>query len=481
MTKSTLIELLGKFTHKEITQFGDYIRSPFFNKNQSVIKLYEYLRKIYPDFVESKVQKEYTYSVLFPNAQYNDGFMRTIMFNLSVLAEDFLAYIRFKNYHFIEKRNLLYELNERKLDKQIDRNLKEIVKEFEKVRVHDADYYNNKFMIEYEQFYYLNRLGLDKIDKFIDNKEVEDMFNHLTYFYLLHSFKLYVYILNSREIYPIDFKTKLVEDIINSLNPAFYQDIPIFNLYYNLVMLHLRPDDISYFYKVKELAVKYENCINEYEITDAYINMENYCKAMIRKGCSDFNKELFELIKLELEKKVYKVQGLMSTKYYTSAVEIGLKLKEYEWTKDFIETYKNELPIELRENTYLYTLSLYEFSHRNFEKSLDLLSKVKYNEAYHKAELRCLTAELYYELNLEESLLSHLDSFRHFLVNDNHLPKERKQYYMNFIKYVKFINGLRNKTSRIECGQLKDKLAAETVIQNKEWLLNKAEELEKKK
>lgn len=481
MIKSTLIDLLGKFTQKEITQFGDYIRSPFFNKNQSVIKLYEYLRKIYPDFVESKLQKEYIYGVLFPNADYNDGFMRTIMFNLSVLAENFLAYIRFKNYHFVEKRDIIYELNERMLDRQIDRNLKEIAKEFEKVRVHDADYYYNKFIIEYEQFYYLNRVGLDKIDKFIDNKEVEDMFNNLTYFYLLHTFKLYIYFLNSKEIYPIDFKTELVEDIINSLNPEFYRDIPIFHLYYNIVMLHLRPDDVSYFNTVKELTAKYENCINEYEITDAYINMENYCKAMIRKGCLNFNKEFFDLIKIELEKKVYKVQGLMSTKYYTSAAEVGLKLKEYEWTKNFIETYKHELPSEVRENTYLYALSLYEFSHKNFEKSLDLLSKVKYNDAHHKAELRCLTAELYYELNHEESLLSHIDSFRHFLVNDNHLPKERKEYFTNFIKYVKYINNLRNKTGGIESGQLKDKIAAETVIHNKEWLFSKVEEIEGKK
>ena len=129
MKKSSLIELLSKFSQKEFKEFGEFVHSSFFNKNQSVNKLYDYLRKVYPDFEYDLLQKQYVYDILFPNVEYNDGFMRTIIFNLYSLAEEYLSYIRYKRYPFIVKRNLLYELNERKLDKQIERKLKEIKKE----------------------------------------------------------------------------------------------------------------------------------------------------------------------------------------------------------------------------------------------------------------------------------------------------------------------------------------------------------------
>ena len=96
MLKSNLLEILRNFSNTELKDFGEYVRSPFFNKNVSTIKLYDYLRKFSPDFDDKKLEKEYTYNKIFAGAHYNDGFMRTIMFNLSKLAEDYLAYSKFK-------------------------------------------------------------------------------------------------------------------------------------------------------------------------------------------------------------------------------------------------------------------------------------------------------------------------------------------------------------------------------------------------
>jgi hypothetical protein len=479
MKKSSLIELLSEFSQKEFKEFGEFVHSSFFNKNQSVIKLYDYLRKVYPDFEYDLLQKQYVYDILFPNVEYNDGFMRTIIFNLYSLAEEYLSYIRYKRFPFIVKRNLLYELNERKLDKQIERKLKEIKKELNAEKMIDSDYFYNKFIIDYEEFYFLNRLNIDKVDRFINNSEVQGMFDHLTYYYLLHAIKLYIYFLNSKELYSTEFKTEHLEDIIINIKPEFYEDLPVFMLYYNVLMLHLKEDDISYFYKVKEQVQKYENIINEFQETDTYINLENYCKSKIRKGMPEFISELFEIINIEIEKKKYLVQGMMSPKYYISAVEIGIKTCSNEWTKEFIEKYKGELPDELRENTYNYASAIYQFSLKNFEESLELLSKVKYNEIYQKTEVRCLMAALYYEMNYENNLFSHLDSFRHCITNEKHMPENRKKYYCNFIKHLKNLQLLKDSDNENAMPELKQKINDENSVYNKEWLLDKAEELEK--
>ncbi len=481
MNKSILIELLRKFTPKEIREFGEYVHSPFFNKNESVIKLFEHIRKHYPDFDNVKLKKESVFEKIFPNIAYNDGFMRTIIFNLTELAETYLAFIRYKECHFNERKYLLHELNEKELDRQIERITKKTLKEFESIKVRDADYYSDRFMIEYEYFYYLNRANLDKIEKFINNSHVEDMFNHLTYFYLFYAIKHYVYFLNTQSMYSINFKTGLIEDIFRNLEPGYFQDIPTLSLYYDILMLFLKEDDTSYFYKVKNKVNGYEKRLNRYEITGTYVNLENYCKRMIRKGNDGFLKELLEIYKIKIDKKLYALQKEMSGKFYRGVVDTALKLEEFSWAKEFIEKYKNELPPDSREDTYYYCLSLYEFAVKNFDKSLELLSKVKYNEVYQKTELRCLVAELYYELEMDDMLLSQIDSFRHFLANDKLIPAERKEYYSNFIKFIKNLNKLKGNENDAELHCLSQKISENSAVYNKDWLLEKSEKLQKNK
>lgn len=478
MYKSTLIKQLKAYTPKEIKEFDEYIRSPYFNKNQSVIKLYDYIRKQYPAFDEKKIDKEYVYRKIFPNADYNDGFMRTMMFNLFNLANDYLAHKRFKQNYFIEKWCLLYELNERLLDRQIEKNMKELTKEFSKVNVHEAEYYYNKFVIGYEYFYYLNRLNLDKIEKFINSYDIENMFNHLTYFYLMRAIKQYDYYINAKDIYNINFKTELFEDIVNNLKPELYKDAPVISLYYNVLMLHLREEDTSYFFKVKKQIAEIENKINRFETATTYVNLENYCKKRMRKGDKSFLSELFEILEIEIEKELYSIHRHMSSKFYRMAVETSLKLGKLTWTKEFIETHKSKLPSSDAENTYNYALALIEFSSGNFMQSLELLSKVKYDDVYQKAELRCLTAKIYYELGMDESLFAQIDSFRHFLSNDKNLPGNRKQYFSNFLTFLKNIACLKFGNGKSDIKQLKTQITQVENLPNKDWLLNKASEFE---
>ncbi|MBE2219653.1 MAG: hypothetical protein IAE90_15685, partial [Ignavibacteria bacterium] len=77
MLKSNLLEILAALNLKEFKDFGEYVNSPFFNKNEAVIKLYEYIRRYFPALEGLNFGKENVFSEIFPNAEYNDGFMRT--------------------------------------------------------------------------------------------------------------------------------------------------------------------------------------------------------------------------------------------------------------------------------------------------------------------------------------------------------------------------------------------------------------------
>ena len=156
MNKSNLFKIISTFSPKEIKEFGDFVQSPFFNKNESTIRLYEYIRKEYPDFDNKKMNKELIYKSLFPGAEYNDGFMRTIIFNLSTLAEEFLTYVNFRKDKARYGVLMLEELNTRKLDKLLLKHFKGVEAEVDDIEDKSRDYFYYKYMIERIMYSYQN-------------------------------------------------------------------------------------------------------------------------------------------------------------------------------------------------------------------------------------------------------------------------------------------------------------------------------------
>jgi hypothetical protein len=477
MNKSVLIELLSRFTPKEIKEFDEFIKSPFFNKNQSVINLFEYLRKQYPAFDKECIEKKTVYANIFPGVDYNDGFMRTLMFNLGSLAEDYISYTYYKNNYYTEKSFLLHELNNRELNRLFERNYKAVSKQLNDEQIKDADYYFNKYNIEFENLYYLHRINPDKIEKIVVQSDVEEVFDNLTNYYLIQSMDHYIYFLNIMELYRFRFNTDELEKIVKILKTEKYKDIPTIEIYYNVLMLFLKEEDTSYFHKILELLKKNENVLHKSQLHHTYLNLKNYCRRRIQKEDNRFIKELFKIYQIELNKKIYPMQNEMSFRYYTGVIETALKLKEYKWTKDFIEKYKCELGEDSRENAYLYGLALYEFAMKNYEQSLEPLSKVRYNDVYHKLKYRSLLVMLFYELDYTELLLSHIDSFNHFLLNDKLITAERKEHYSNFLKSIKAIIVYKGCGKGQDIDFLRKKIIENHIIYNKEWLIEKLDEL----
>jgi len=190
-----------------------------------------------------------------------------------------------------------------------------------------------------------------------------------------------------------------------------------------------------------------------------------------------FQKEKFELYKEENELKLYIVNGYMSPVYYKNLMILALSLNEYNWVKEFILNYKNELPEDTRENIYMYCMALYEFSMKEFESSLELLSKIKYDELYLKYDSKVLQLMIYYELKSEEPMISSMEAFRHFLSNNKLLPDNKKDSYTNFYKFFNKIVNFNIKKDKIELENLKMKISGNITVLNKYWIIEKIDEI----
>lgn len=477
MKKSMLIELLSSLSRKEITEFSEYVRSPFFNKNQSLIKLCSYLKLQHPDFGKEAIEKKKVFSIIFPGIKYNDGFMRTLIFGLANLTEDYLSFNRYKKSYFKDKSFLLYELNDRQLNRTLEKNIKNISKNLEKETVKDNEYYYDKYNLENEKYLYYFRTKPDVYEKIIKKTRLKEMTEYMTIYYYTSVIGDYIRLFNLKNIYDLEFDFSGIQNIPDISKSPVLSKVPCLLISYYELMLFVKSDDISVLYKIKELLSEYEKNLDKDHLYNIYINLINFCSRKINSGNTELESEVLNLYKTGIEKNILPYHGIAHFRFYTTVTETAIKAGQLDWAVNFINKYRSWLPEEIRENTYNYAKSLFDFAAGNFTDSLERLSIVKYNDVYHKLKCKCLTAMLFYELGYTVQLLSHIDAFNHFIINDKLLNRERKKTYSLFIKYLKKIDSIRLFFNQSAYEKLGKKLTEERSVYNKNWLLRKLSEL----
>ncbi len=477
MLNSNLIESFKTFTPQEMKDFSEFVSSPFFNKNVNVIKLFELIRKNYPELNSTKLEKETVYKKIFPGKAYKDSTIRLLMFYLYEVVEKFLAYGRFTRNNLVYSESLIKELNRRGLYKEFEKNIDKINREIENIPVKDENFYMYRFIFRHEYLNYASNFVEGKYEKFVSKDDIEFVSQNLTYYYLIRILRFYSVALNMMLLYNIKIETSIFENITRNFNPDAFSDVPMISIYYNAIMILLKPEEESYFYKLKKLVFENEKSIDSSTLSDLFINLENYCHRKGRAGATNFFAEALEIYKAEIKNGVCFVNGFIPHSLYNSYVVTASRLKEFDDANEFIEKYKNSLSNENREDYYNYCRAFLENAKGNYEKSLEYLAKVKMDDMYMKMDVRVLQSRVYYELLWHLPLQSLLDTFKKTVQNNKLMPEFRKMYYLQFIKYLNQINNLKQKSDTGKIEDLKSQIESDEFFPQKQWIIGKVNEI----
>jgi hypothetical protein len=482
MVESTLVSLLKKFDKQQLKDFNNFVKSPFFNTNKALIKLYEYIRKQYPEYSPEKLNKEYVYKKIFGKTEYNDGFLRVLMSNLQNLAEEYLTYAGFSTDPLVKKKYLLDQLNtlgERKLaEKILNRELKSIKDIIPK----DPDDYLGMYYIAfYKKYFYSTQFVVNKGNK--PDESLYDEQKFITYHFLLIILSNYFYHLNQKQVINYEPQLSFLEEIITFLakNPE-YLESPILNITFLRVLL-LKNNDINDYYKLKNTfysifeKLDHKDCYNTVSI------IINYCqKNYFITEDELFQKEKFEIFKFALEKKLNsfeKNEGFDGGRF-NGIVSTALDLNETEWAEDFIKSYSNEIEPEKKNYMTGFAHAMVNFTKGNFDEAMWHLSKLKNPYATtDKFNLKVLQLRLYYEKNFTDQAESVADSFRHLIQNDRLLPETTKEAYRNFYSLYTRLLSLKLRGNSVGLKEFPDTIKSTKPVIHKKWLLEKMDELGK--
>ena len=479
MIKSKLISLLKTFSKQEFRCLGDFVKSPYFNKEKVLIELYNILKKHYPDFSPEGFTREIIYESLFPGKKFNDAILRNTFSKFLKLAGKFLSVHNFDKSEYHSRLFLLEELKARKQEGLFVKYWSEAESLLEEDPIKNEDYFLKKYTLEnlYNEFRKITKNYMVFTDK-----DEADSYEYLLNSFLTSILKVNATIINSnKNFFGENHSFILLDEVENYLkkNPRRLSSNVYLKYYYCSIKL-FQTDEDKYFFELRDLISRNLDSFSISDKKNILTTLTNYCYYRINKGELKFVEEQFSLYKLNIEKKIYKGdRDFLSHILFMNVVTTGLDAGESEWVEDFIQRYCDELKNEHKNNMFNFSFALLQLRKRNYDRAIEFASRIVSDDLSYKHQLKSFYLKVYYELGEVQPFYSHVDSYKHFVKNDKLLSGDSREYIMNYISLSKKLFDLKNSPvqDKIEIQILTREIVQHKFLINKFWLLNKVKEL----
>ncbi|MEO0727042.1 MAG: hypothetical protein AAFZ63_21025, partial [Bacteroidota bacterium] len=396
--------------------------------------------------------------------------------SLKKLLHGFLAQQRYEERPFAEE---LYLLEYAYFNNQFDlltNRAKQLDRRLSNYPFRDSEHYHARFRyintMAYYQVHHGDRSKTDRLQALNDQ---------LDRYYFLEKLRHSCQLVTNELLINSKFEYTFLEEVLEYYREKkhrFADDLSI-HLYYTILMSLREDENSEHYQELKRLLKEQVDRLSPREKSDLYSYSNNYCVRQINKGYRDFQKELFELYQEGLSNGLIFTNGLLNEWNYKNITVLGCILGEFEWTEEFLETYKERLPEKPRENSYNYNMAHLNYSKRNYSEALDHLLLVRFSDVKYHLNYNNLLLATYYALGDTEALMSLLDTFRIYVIRNRKMTVDLKKQYTNFLRYAKKLTQIKQLPRSFGGNSKEEKFAAlymqirqaENIV-NRYWLEN---------
>jgi hypothetical protein len=485
MYNSQLVELLKTLSVYELNRLEKFVASPFFNMNEEITALFRILKKYNPKYEHKNMSKEKVFKAIFPEQKYDDKRLRYLSSGLLKLAVEYLGQLNLKQDIFGTNIYSIKELIERKQIKIAEKRIAEAGKNLAPSNYPNEVYYYNRHLLKSQS----NYLALTQNKTLNPDDLVQEGENIILLLFVVLMQTTYnlsvmenTYNLNNPNNIIIDFLSTInIDKFIQKASQSKFSNAKIYELYHNMMLLKREPQNDEPFYKLKSFLKYYLEILNKQDQYNLFMALESFCAYRILKGDSNFKKEKFELLKQSLRYNIFSPSqsGFFPTADFRNFVIEGVDAGEFEWTEEFVKNYIDKVDAKQKENIFNLSYATINFGKKKYDLAIENLSRITTGNVFFKYDIKSFMLKIYYEMNLIEPAYELIDSYRHFLKTNASLSKRRKDSVLNFIKFTNLLLKMKNGDNSISHDLLKKDIAETAWITNKEWLLEKFDELSK--
>ncbi len=476
MTDNKLYIVLTHFDKVEQNRLRKYIRSPYFNVNETLMIFYDILTEhINKNGKAGALVKENIWKKLFGKESFSDVRFRKLGSDLLKLIEGFLAQEIYDDNSLEQASYLIEAVNKKKLEKLYSGSIRNAQLISEQQHQKPASFYYYQYLIE-KNYFELSEVELKRSEK----SNVENIINNLDYFYLAEKLHWYSSVLSRKQLVSHEYELLFIDEIVEHINNHKYENIPAITVYYNALLTQTDSNNDENYRRLTEVLEENSTLLPRSELYQLYSSVLNYCILKVNQGNQSYLREFHENVKYIIETEIIfneKNTGELNPWLFKNIVLIALRLSEYEWTEKFIKDYKERLPIESRDNAVSYNLALVYFYQKKYNKVIPLLNSVEYEDLSYNLGSKSMLIAIYYEQDDYEPLVSLTDTFKTYLNRHKDINEKMRLNYLHYIQFVRKLTKIMPGDNKA-VEQLKQEIKDAKGVASEKWLLEKLAELE---
>lgn len=431
--KTKLLHFLQKIPPKDWSKFRQFLRSPYFNKEEDVVRLYDFYLNRCLKQVGEEPSETRTFDVLYPKKPFNLNRVRKLKRILVEMVVEYLTVSRFRKDPGRQGLLLLNCFNQEGetsyFDQYYQRTQKSIHEEGD-----SQEKLEKATQLERERYIYQQTHTPRNLDGSLKNAmetmEMSVLGQVLKYNYIHEN---QIQILGAG----VGSQKPWILLLLNSLTESWRQLSPLPRLWYLLNRTQLAPDIQGFAMLQEEVTHQIIQLAPDtaYDIFTAALN--NYYRHHYLKGAA-LRREIFELYRVMVRDLIFAKEHEIPAEHYKNIVSIGARLQEFDWLNDFIEDatpYLNAPKAE-REAVRTYNLAILDFHQAKFQSAESRLHKAlpDLKDIFYQLDSRLFLLQCYYENGNDQGMESLSHSFRMFVQGERQLSTDHKQRYLDFIR-----------------------------------------------
>jgi hypothetical protein len=476
MKKIKLYILLRSISKDEFDELQDFILSPVFNKDSTVISLYDFLKLNYDAAMKGSLSKEEIYRYVFGEEKFNETKYWKLTSGLSKLIDKYLMYQFYEKDSYYQKNLLLDIYRTRNVPKLFETLSKEIRRSFDSEFNKGLSFYFNRTHYYFQKLSYL---GDENIDEF--EVDLKKMFEDLRMFFIMTNITSVSIISNFKEGFIKDAKKEIwmFDEILEYLTKnknKVKKENHIVYIFFLIILIKLDPAKEKFYFEIKD---RLHNDRDKYSINllrHILINLFDYAVKKFITGNEKFLKEIYFINKVMDENELTLFGEFIQGGYFYSVVEHSALLGEIEWAEEFIGKYGKYLNEDYRESGLNLAKARVSFELNDFDSSLMHLIKVDNLDHYFYLSHKVLLLQNFYEKKDFESIDRVLETAKKYLKRRIEISDELKENFVKFFDYFRKLKA--TATTRIYLSKnLYKELSGEKFFIYQKWLLKKSKEL----
>lgn len=479
MQKSKLIRLLSLLTALELDRLSAFLKSPYFNTNQHLTLLLEYLMPFHPTFQHADLTTQGAYLYVFKKEVTLMAAKETVTklsSKLLKLTEQFIEQQEMREHDFYAAYFRKKWFRKRHKSEWEEGALRDMQVVHSKYQLKDEYKAYSEYLIEYERVKLVassemvaERLDLSRLNQTLDVYYLRaklECLCHMTNHTLVAG--------HSYEINELELNNQLLHLRQEILGPETI-------LWKNALRLLQKPESQSRYYELKSGLLDQGQFLSITE-KQTFFSYLLHSARLTFAPSSDYFLELMELYRQQIKMDCLLVEGYLNPHAFFNIIAVAIRLRNFEWANDFYYQFEGKLDPSAEKSPDMRLLcnSILHFEQKLYTTALDLLNNAFFKDIQSKLSERRLRLKIYLELGYEETFLDHTNTFRKFLsINKSIIPEHHYSWNKSFIHAANLVFKA-NKNPKKDLEALAQYVEINPTLPEKHWIDSHLQKLQTK-